>query len=283
MYIHRKYGSRELIDILSSLGFSDDYREVQRLESAMVSAKQPSNFLSGFTQFVYDNADFNVATVTGHNTFHSMGGIDCVTPPGVVENTPVKRSVNVTSAEIIGSFGNVPIKTYSKPAVPGLKSVLIGPMKPPAEVPALLLSARALDSLWTVGYVLELGACPSWSGFMKVATQHGQFDRARIEVLPFINLDPSNLSTIYTALSFAQKECEQNHLGMCPVTFDQPLYIKAVEIVTASNDLDKVIVRLGGFHLIMSYLGSIGYIMTGSGLAELIGKRCMRRALSYTC
>lgn len=27
--------------------------------------------------------------------------------------------------------------------------------------------------------------------------------------------------------------------------------------------------RLGGFHLLMSYLGSVGYIMTGSGLAEL--------------
>jgi len=30
---------------------------------------------SGFTQFVFDNADFNVATLTGHNTFHGMGGI----------------------------------------------------------------------------------------------------------------------------------------------------------------------------------------------------------------
>jgi hypothetical protein len=58
-------------------------------------------------------------------------------------------------------------------------------------------------------------------------------------------------------------------LRVCPVTFDQPLYIKAAEIVASSQDLDKVIVRLGGFHLLMSYLGSIGHIMTGSGLAEL--------------
>lgn len=29
MYIHGKYASRELIDILSSMGFADDYREVQ--------------------------------------------------------------------------------------------------------------------------------------------------------------------------------------------------------------------------------------------------------------
>ena len=58
-------------------------------------------------------------------------------------------------------------------------------------------------------------------------------------------------------------------MRICAVTFDQPLYIKAAEIVASSQDLDKVIVRLGGFHLLMSYLGSIGHIMDGSGLAEL--------------
>jgi len=53
------------------------------------------------------------------------------------------------------------------------------------------------------------------------------------------------------------------------VTSDQPLFQKASEIVAASNNLHKVVVRLGGFHLLMSYLGSIGQIMSGSGLAEL--------------
>lgn len=56
---------------------------------------------------------------------------------------------------------------------------------------------------------------------------------------------------------------------MCPVTFNQPLYITASEILAAGQELNKVIVRLGGFHLLMSYLGSIGYIMNGSGLEQL--------------
>lgn len=105
---------------------------------------------------------------------------------------------------------------------------------------------------------------------MKVAMCSDQYERSRIEVLPFINLEPSNPSTIYTALCFAQSQCESYGLKVCPVTFDQPLYIKAAEIVASSTEhLDKVIVRLGGFHLLMSYLGSIGQIMAGSGLAEL--------------
>ena len=43
-------------------------------------------------------------------------GIACVTPPGVIETVPVKREVKLPSAEMLGSFGHIPIKTYSKPA-----------------------------------------------------------------------------------------------------------------------------------------------------------------------
>ena len=75
MYINCKYASRELIDILSSMSFADDYEEVQQFEQALMSGGDLSYDLSSFTQFVFDNADFNVATLTGHNTFHSMGGI----------------------------------------------------------------------------------------------------------------------------------------------------------------------------------------------------------------
>jgi len=45
-------------------------------------------------------------------------------------------------------------------------------------------------------YILEIAPCPSWSGFMKVAMKNGQYERSRIVTLQFINLDPSNLSTI---------------------------------------------------------------------------------------
>ena len=45
-------------------------------------------------------------------------------------------------------------------------------------------------------------------------------------------------------------------MQVCPVTFDQPLYIQAAEIVASAQDLDNVVVRLCGFHLRLSYLGS---------------------------
>lgn len=74
---------------------------------------------------------------------------------------------------------------------------------------------------------------------MKMAVNSGQYETTRIETLPFINLDPSNPNAIYTALCFAQEQCERHGLQICLVAFDQPLYQKASEIVTASEDLEK--------------------------------------------
>ena len=56
------------------------------------------------------------------------------------------------------------------------------------------------------------------------------------------------------------------------VTFDQPLYAKATKTVLyAGSDslLGRVIVRLGGFHFIMSFMGLAGHIMAGSGMEYL--------------
>ena len=84
---------------------------------------------------------------------------------------------------------------------------------------------------------------------MKTVVRIEEFQTSRIEILPFINLDPPNLSTIYTVLCFAQELCEKSNKKTCIVTFGQPLFQKASEIVASSNNLDKVILRLGAFIL----------------------------------
>ena len=60
------------------------------------------------------------------------------------------------------------------------------------------------------------------------------------------------------------------------MTYDQPLYQKAREIIEygkgTQNEakINKVIVRLGGFYMLMSYLGARGFIMEGSGLKDVL-------------
>jgi len=57
------------------------------------------------------------------------------------------------------------------------------------------------------------------------------------------------------------------------VTFDQPLNIKVREIVATAepgSELLKTIIHIEGFHLLISFLESIGYIMAGSELKEAL-------------
>ena len=57
------------------------------------------------------------------------------------------------------------------------------------------------------------------------------------------------------------------------LTFDQPLYWKTLKIIRSQpndTELNQIVLRLGGFHMQMSFLGSIGHFMAYSGLQELL-------------
>ena len=146
--------------------------------------------------------------------------------------------------------------------------------------------AKSLDNVWLPSFarLLPLSIkCPNWTGFRETAVRGNKHDRSSITILPFVNLDHTKLDTLYSALIFAQKQIENHQKSseglqdarqikiIGAVTFDQPLFAKADDIVQASPEIDRIFVRLGGFHLIMSYLGSIGFIMRGSGIESLLG------------
>lgn len=100
---------------------------------------------------------------------------------------------------------------------------------------------------------------------------HGteSYVRSRIICLPFVNNSPIDYDTIFTVLSYNQHKAIEFSQEKFFSTFDQSLYIKARNIIakySGTNELDKVIVFLGGFHLLMSFMGAIGFIMSGSGI-----------------
>lgn len=114
---------------------------------------------------------------------------------------------------------------------------------------------------------------PSWSGMMPMLHLGEHPVGASVTFLPMIALDPSDESCIYTTLRFVATQALQ--YDVTPVlTFDQPLFWKALPIIQSqpSNDeLKRIVLRLGGFHMQMSFLGSIGHLIAGSRLEELLG------------
>ena len=131
----------------------------------------------------------------------------------------IKREVKLKSAENIDTFGQISIETYNKPAVKGLHSYIIQPLMCLEHEPSSPPSAVALDNLWVFGYVLYTDQCPSWSGFIKVVMRNERYGTSRLLTLPFINLDPGNISTytlLYTfrKLSVRSTACEYTKLHL---------------------------------------------------------------------
>ena len=85
--LHKSFGSRFLIDIVNSLGHCSSYSEVSKFEAVVALTIKADIDQAAFIQFVFDNVDINVSTLDGHNTVHSMGGIQCVTPGTAVSLT----------------------------------------------------------------------------------------------------------------------------------------------------------------------------------------------------
>ncbi|GBM64300.1 hypothetical protein AVEN_189106-1 [Araneus ventricosus] len=93
---------------------------------------------------------------------------------------------------------------------------------------------------------------------MQLVCESIKTDKSAVKPLPFINSPPSGANTLYTALKYVAEDNLQQSSKICLVTFDQPLYVKAREIVGLMSDdplFRTVVLRLGGFHMLMSYTG----------------------------
>ena len=91
--------------------------------------------------------------------------------------------------------------------------------------------------------------------------------------LPMIDMKPTDMTCVNLTLRFVSEHARR--YGVTPVlTFGQPLWWKTttilVEAAQEDSPLRSVILRLGGFHILMSFLGSMGHLMVGTGLQELL-------------
>ena len=90
--------------------------------------------------------------------------------------------------------------------------------------------------------------------------------------LPVIDMYPGDKTCIASALEYICKLAFKCNFPPV-VTFDQPLFWKASELLEEAPDnspLKDVILLLGSFHTFMSLLGVKGTLMDGSGLKDIL-------------
>ena len=128
-------------------------------------------------------------------------------------------------------------------------------LKPTKELAASIFNQKAMQHMWPV--------------FMQNISQGVHQGKAKIVILPIIDLNSSHYSCIYSTLLIVQDQARQLDIKTPCLTSDQPLWQKAQEIVVTK--LLDFIILLGGFHTLMSFIGSIGHFMQGLGLSEALG------------
>ena len=132
VYFNTRLESREGVDILSSLSFCDDYKELLRLFDSLIPDDDCEEFdilLHDFLNFVFDDADINIRTLTGLGTFHVMGGIVAGIPSvGEQAEPEIVRSIKIRPAKELYKFANVQITPYKRKKHEGLKTLKVGPL-----------------------------------------------------------------------------------------------------------------------------------------------------------
>lgn len=271
-FLKKKFSSRLLVDTLAAIGFSCSYSEVELLELSCISRKQPEVSPTGFSQWVADNADFNINTLDGRGSWHVMALIQCVTPKSSIKKEePMHRQVQNRKSIHAGELGNIELIPYDYPPSAGLDHIKVEKLDMDISTPIPILPT-GIDLMWVYGKWMCNNSVPGWNGFMEQVTEGLPFETSRILYFPFINAPPTDNTTVHTTLLQICKVGELSSQATKFVTFDQQLYWKARDIVgnaPADSELKQVVVRLGGFHLLMSFMGSIGNIMSGSGLENL--------------
>lgn len=136
-----------------------------------------------------------------------------------------------------------------------------------------ILMPTVADTLWMIVKYSDIPNIPVWRGFHEQITKYRSAEIMKVIFLPFVNASPSDYNTICTSLQMAVEKAKEVQLKTIFVTFDQPLCMKARDIIAFSGKnsiLGNIIIRLGGFHTLLSFLGCIGYIMASSGLRQLL-------------
>ncbi|KAG5898721.1 hypothetical protein JTB14_020915 [Gonioctena quinquepunctata] len=134
--------------VISNEGFSATYNSIPLYEDSCAFRPVRNILPHAFSQFVFDNADFNSNTIDGKNTLRAMGGIQCITPYDSIEaDTSSPRVSKRIPASAKSTLGLVPLASYSKGKTIGLGKINVSLIENITS-PAKKIVPRPCDFMW---------------------------------------------------------------------------------------------------------------------------------------
>ncbi|KAL7288521.1 hypothetical protein TKK_0017265 [Trichogramma kaykai] len=302
LQLHYTFGSKMLIEILHSHGFCIHYDELRRILTAIAESEieksatvyVPSGVISRnngglMIQEGDDNIDVNAETIDGKNSYHVMGRV-------IFQNQSSHHQID---------FDKIEKKSSDKTLVNNNKLFHTIAFTQPTERPLPTKFKNAMtflqlklkvseqnsifcsDLTWVLLRSLSRNTTfiarpsdfsshqtiPNWTAFNTRCATKIDNNYTAVQYLPAIDAKPSDPSTVYTTLIKGKelaKACGQDyHIH----TFDQQLYAVAQAVkFTADKELQSCVIRLGGFHLLCTYISCINKIWGDSGLQDMLSE-----------
>ena len=110
----------------------------------------------------------------------------------------------------------------------------------------------------------------SWTSF-NAAVYNTPHEITKIGYCPLIPGSSTDYNTIYTVLKMVQEMVRNLGQEDCVITFDLAIFMKAKEIQWRyAETFSDVVIRLGGFHIILNYMSLLGKKYQDCGLEDLL-------------
>lgn len=278
--------SKMSLGYMSDYGVSCPYDEVLLFKkSAAVAAVDDfsvhgvKDSTKGLTQVIVDNFDADIHSANGKLSTHSLGMI--VIQPGNSingmkdEHTIKRLKYSQRATKVAGEpLCYLPGGFQQKPDMPALSSDTDSDLNQSLNAQEISVNrAKDLDFQFLKDVVAD-APCPEHNGYNSQISRkqgHSVSKRSNIVYLPLIDNPPADPRTIMTSMLKAKKVSEDAGQEYAVFTADQQLYKVAVNILWQYPDMFRnFYIRLGGMHLLMNFVGSVGTLMSNSGLEDIL-------------
>ncbi|KAJ8021891.1 hypothetical protein HOLleu_39220 [Holothuria leucospilota] len=280
--------SKSIVGHMYDYRITCSYNELLRFKSSAATAASAdlvkqgvSDAGDGLIQVVADNFDADISSPNGKLSTHSLAII-------IMQSTgDHDNSMNETIPRLKKSEMSKSIEERQENET----EIVTCPKKPPIPViQAIPLSSdilqhqnvsrrRAAENDFAFFLdVITTDNCAEFNGYnTKMCREQGHSlaPKTKVAYLPLIDKPPADPATMMTAMLKAQQISEDAGQSYTIFTLDQQLYRIALHVLWANETrFQNFYLRLGGMHLLMSYLGCIGTLMADTGIAEILTECC---------
>lgn len=148
--------------------------------------------------------------------------------------------------------------------------------------PEVAVYARVIDFGWMLCRMLVEDALfsladsqrqviPARTGFNMLLHEDSVPRECSIGYCQVIEASPTELPIVYTVLQRSLQMADQLGQRDVIVVLDQAIYAKALEVLWQNKDqFQRLVVRIGSFHTICTFLAAIGKRFGDAGLADVL-------------